>query len=441
MTLANSLNTSVPEENRVVARDGKSYSYWRLRILYASIIGYATFYLVRQNFSMAMPGISAEFGYSKTDLGWILTAFSFVYGMGKFINGYISDRSNARIFISIGLFASASISILVGYTSWFGLFALLWALNGWFQSMGWAPCARMLTHWFSPRELGTKWSIWSSSHQIGSAGIFLLAGYLIEHHGWRWAFLVPGMIGIVLTLFLFNRLRDNPTDLGFPPVEEYKGDVKHELDTQERLTFKETIHLVFKNRLVWYISIANLFLYIPRMGVLNWAPVFLKDFKQVDLMIAGGQLAGFDVAGLIGGVAAGWISDRYFKSRRGPVATLYLIFLSLSVFMLWKIPPGHVFLDAVALFFAGFLVAGPQVLVGIALADFASKRAVGVATGFAGVMSYVVGSIIHGAGIGKIVDVWGWDGGFMVFLASSLLGAVFFALTWNARPSTFSEDK
>jgi len=398
------------------------------------MLGYATFYLVRQNFSMALPGLGAELGYSKTELGWILTLFAFVYGIGKFVNGYISDRSNARYFIATGLLGSALISIAMGYASWIWVLGLLWSLNGWFQSMGWPPCARLLSHWFSPKELGTKWSIWSSSHQIGSAAIVILAGFVVEHYGWRYAFIIPGIVAIFVSFFLVNRIRDNPKALGFPSVEEYKGDEVNEHDHDEKITFKEVKELVFKNKLVWYISIANLFLYIPRMGVLNWAPTFLKEFKGVDLLVAGSQVAVFDVAGLVGGVAAGWFSDRFFQNRRGPVATIYLALLSFAVLLFWKTPAGYPAIDTIALMLAGFLIAGPQVLVGIALADFASKRAVGVATGFAGIMGYVVGAALSGAGIGKIVDLWGWNGAFIVFIISSICGAFFFSLTWNAKP-------
>jgi phosphoglycerate transporter family protein len=433
-------NPAVQTPVKVLANDGKSYSYWRLRILYSCIIGYATFYLVRQNFSMAMPALGAEFGYTKAELGWIITTFSVVYGCGKFLNGYLSDRSNARQFMTVGLLGSAVICFAMGYSNMIVVMTGLWAVNGWFQSMGWPPCARLLTHWFSPRELGTKWSIWSSAHQLGSAAIGILAGYLISHFGWRSAFFVPAIIATFVALFLFNRLRDNPKELGFPPVEEYKGDVTHELaESTEKLSLVEAWNLVFRNKWVWFFTLANLFLYIPRMGVLNWAPTFLKEYKGVSLVIAGGQIALYDVAGMIGGVAAGWLSDKYFSGRRGPVATIYLLFCAVAVYILWKVPPGHPMFDAGAMMCAGFLISGPQVLSGIALADFASKRAVGLATGLQGFMAYVVGSAISGAGVGKIVDVWGWGAGFTFFIICTMVAAVFFALTWKLRAKVLEQ--
>ena len=417
-----------------------SFPYWRTRTLYASIIGYAAFYLVRQNYSMAMPGIMEEFGFSKIDIGWIATTFSIVYGTGKFINGYLSDRSDARYFMSTGLFLSALMCFFMGFGTNLLFFTLLWGLNGWFQSMGWPACARLITHWFSPTELGSKWALWASSHQIGAVAIFGLGGFLIENFGWRSVFIVPSFVSIGLAFFLFNRLRDTPKEVRLPPVEEYKGDVAHIAHLHdERINFKEVITTVLANKLVWYMAVANMCLYIPRMGIFFWAPTFLKEYKGVTLIIAGMQLVSFEIASLIGGITAGWISDKMFGGRRGPVGTFFLIGLAVSLFIVWKIPQGYPFLDTLVLMVAGFLLNGPQVLNGVATADFASKRAVGVATGVTGVCAYA-GSAIAGVGIGTIVEEYGWDGGFMLFIVASLVGALFFALTWNKRAKVLEES-
>ncbi len=416
-----------------------TFTYWRLRILYATIIGYAAFYLVRQNFSMAMPMMAEEFDYSKIEMGWVATIFSIVYGAGKFINGYLSDRSDARYFMSVGLFLSAVVSLLMGFASGIYFFAILWGINGCFQSMGWPPCARLITHWFSPKELGSKWALWASSHQIGAVAIFGLGGFLIAQFGWRAAFIVPAFFSMGLSFFLFNRLRDTPKEVGLPPVEEYKGDVSRvSQQYDERITMKEVITVVLANKLVWYMAIANMCLYFPRMGIFFWGPTFLKELKGVSLIIAGMQLVSFEIASLIGGIAAGWISDKVFAGRRGPVGTFFLIGLAIALFIVWKIPPGYPLLDTTMLIIAGFLLNGPQVLNGIATADFASKRAVGVATGVTGSFAYI-GAAISGAGIGTIVENYGWEGGFLLFILTALIGAFFFALTWNNRAKVLDE--
>ncbi len=409
-----------------------SYRYWRIRILYSSIIGYAVFYIARQNFSMALPGISQEFGYSKTEMGWIITSFSIIYGLGKFLNGYISDRSNARYFMAIGLLGSATACFLVGFSygiAWLGIF---WIANAWFQSMGWPPVARMLTHWFSPRELGTKWALCASSHQIGALIIAISGGYLVQAYGWRSVFYVPGVIALLGALFLLNRLRDTPKEVDLPAVEEYKNEKSRQCDTLDRITFQEVLPLIIKNKLVWYMAMANMFLYIPRMALFNWVPTFMKEYKGVNLITAGWQLASFEFAGLLGGILAGWLSDTIFQGRRGPVGAVFMLLSGVALAILWATPAGYVWADAVTLFLAGFLVYGPQVLVGIAATDFSSKRAAGVAIGFTGTFAYI-GSAMVGAPLGWLVDHWGWGAGFILCIASSLLGAFFFAMTWRHR--------
>jgi phosphoglycerate transporter family protein len=440
MTVAKAISRNIVLTfEKVFYAERGSFTYWRTRMLYATIIGYAAFYLVRQNYSMAMPGIMEEFGYSKVDMGWVATTFSIVYGIGKFINGYLSDRSDARCFMAIGLFLSAIACFFMGFGSGLIFFILMWGLNGWFASMGWPSCARLITHWFSPTELGSKWALWASSHQIGSIAIFGLGGFLIERFGWRSVFIIPAFVSMGLAFFLFNRLRDTPKEVGLPPVEEYKGDVHHISSLyDERITFKEVITTVLANRLVWYMAIANMCLYIPRMGISFWAPTFLKEIKGVTLVIAGMQLVSFEIAALIGGITAGWISDKVFGGRRGPVGTFFLMGLAIALFIVWKTPAGYPFFDALMLMIAGFLQAGPQVLNGVATADFASKRAVGVATGVTGICAYA-GSAIAGVGIGGIVENYGWNGGFTLFILTSLLGAFFFALTWNNRAKILDE--
>ena len=417
----------------------KKYHHWRVRMMYSMMLGYALFYFVRKNFSMAMPIFLKDLGYTKTDLGIVLSLFSIVYGVAKFVNGILADRANPRYFMAIGLILSALMNVCFGLSSSLVTFGLFWVLNGWFQGMGWPPCARMLTHWYSPTELGTKWGIWNASHQIGGAGILALAGYLGEHFGWRYAFFVPALLAAAVGLILMERLRDTPQSLGLPPVEQFRGDGKpddpHE-DTAE--SFGAILKGVLTNRLVWLVSLANCFVYIVRIGVLDWAPTFLVEVKGSGLGASGMKVAGFEVAGIFGAIAAGWLSDKLFKGRRGPVNVIFMLALIFFMVEFWLIPPGHPWLDMAALVAVGFVVYGPQMLVGVAAADFASKKAAATATGMTGAFGYL-GSTLCGVGTGVIVDRWGWDGGFIFFIASAVIGTALFLLTWSHRSAVLND--
>jgi len=411
----------------------KRYTYWRVRIMGGMMLGYATFYIVRKNLSIAMPVLFKEFGFTKAEFGGILTIFSVVYGFSKFFSGMLADRANPRFFMAIGLIASAIANIFFGISGSLITFGLFWIINGYFQGMGWPPCARLLTFWYSPTELGTKWGIWNASHQIGGAGIMVLGAYLIEHYGWRHAFFVPAGIAVVVTVFLILLLRDTPESLGLPPIEEYRGDVSRGCVENSSASFKEILfEHVLKNKYVWIVSLANCFVYAVRIGMLDWAPTFLKEAKGSTLAGAGIKTAAFELAGIVGAIFAGWLSDTIFKGKRGPVNFLFMLASSICMVALWRVPAGHPYLDAFILFMAGFMIYGPQMLVGVAAADFATKEAAATATGMTGTFGYI-GSAISGVGTGLIVDKFGWNGGFIFFVIMAVIGMVLFAFTWSHR--------
>ena len=415
-----------------------TYKYWRTRQLYSTFIGYAVFYFVRKNISAALPVMEASLGISKAKLGLFLTLHSQLYGISKFLNGILGDRANARYFMVAGLLLSAIMNLIFGLSSALYTLGIVWMLNGWFQGMGFPPCARILSHWFSPKERGLKWGIWNTSHQVGGAIILILSGYLAQHYGWRTCFLVPAVISIAVAIFLLDRLRDTPGSLGLPPVEVYTGEViekKSEETKAEEIPFKTfLIENVFKNKYIWIICCANFFVYVIRYVFMDWAPTFLSQEREVSLTIAGGMTAGFEIAGLAGSLIAGWITDKFFKSKRGPVCVIYMVLTLFSIFIFWKIPAGYPLVDTLMLLLIGFFIYGPQFLVGVMTADVATKRAAATAIGLTGFFGYSSG-ILSGWGLGMIVDNYGWNGGFILLIICSILAIILFSLTWNVKPT------
>jgi len=411
----------------------RTYRAWRIRNMYGMLVGYAAFYLVRKNFSIAMPAMLEELHYTKTDFGIMLSAFSILYGFGKLANGILADRANPRYFIAIGLIGAAFFNVLFGLSSSLTFLGIFWLANAWMQSMGWPPCARLLTFWYSPRERGTMWGLWNASHQIGGALILVGGGILVTRYGWRSAFWVPAIVSVLVTFFVVHRLRDTPQSMGLPPVEVYRGE-RHTIAQETTVYTWRQILLehVLTNRNIWFVCIANLFVYIVRIGMLDWAPTFLVEHKGSSLEMAGWKVAAFEIAGIAGALSAGLLSDRLFRGRRGPASVIYMLILIVAIVLFWRLPAGRPWLDAALLFLIGFAVYGPQMLVGVAAADFASKGAAATATGLTGTFGYI-GSALCGVGTGVIVDRWGWDGGFLFFLTSAIIGTLFFLLTWSAK--------
>jgi phosphoglycerate transporter family protein len=419
--------------------EGRTYSYWRRRIMLSIMVGYAAFYLVRQNFTMAIPYLQSELGYSKAEIGIIISTGAILYGLGKGLSGLLGDRSNARYLMSAGLLGSAIVSFCLGFSSTWTVLLVLYTLNMCFQSMGWPPCAKLLTHWFSPKEIGTKWALWNTSQQIGGATVLIISPYIMAAYGWRYVFYVPAVLCVGFAFFLLNRLRDTPESLGLPAIEAHHGLVEaHEVD-DSKLSTKEIFFQVTRNKLVWYMCGANFFVYIVRMFMFNWAPTFLSEFKGSSLKLAGWQAAMFDITAMFGGLIAGYLSDKVFEGRRGRVGFLYMIVLSLSIWLLWKAPIDQKWQHFLGMMLIGFLVTGPQILVGVAAADFASKKAAGAASGLTGTVGYL-GAAVTGVGVGVIVDKSGWDAAFAAVTVCALLSAFFFVLTWNHRAKVLDKQ-
>jgi OPA family glycerol-3-phosphate transporter-like MFS transporter/OPA family sugar phosphate sensor protein UhpC-like MFS transporter len=424
-----------------------------------TFVGYATYYFVRKNFSAAMPLLEKDpdLDITKSDLGGFLTAHSVLYGISKFANGYFADRANARYFFAFGLIVSALLNLGCGVATTAAVLGVLWCLNGWFQGMGFPPCARVLSHWFAPAERGFKWSIWNSSHMIGGAVIPVWAAWMGKHWGWQWAFLGPALLAIVVSAAIAIFMRDTPGSVGLPPVEEfYEGrpltarGVKDKAEADARSEtpdqsveqekpeadpeFREFLKKrVFKNPFIWLICLANFCVYTVRGGFFDWLFSYLTEVKDYGLVESGFMVAAFEIAGLIGSVAAGIITDRYMSGKRAPLCVLYMLGATVSVVCFWKMPNVSVFLDGFVLFAVGFLIYGPQFLVGVMTADIVTKRAAATAIGMTGFFGYL-SSILSGFGLGWLVDNYGWDGGFMMLAIVCLIGAGFFAMCWNAGP-------
>jgi len=413
----------------------KDYRYWRIRILYSMFIGYAFYYFTRKSFVIAMPGLIQELGFDKAQLGMLGTIFCITYGISKFTSGVMSDRFSPRYFMSFGLILTGIVNIFFGMSSSILLFALFWGFNGWFQGFGAPPCVRFLTQWYSVSERGSWWSTWSISHNVGSFVIAWLAGWCLLHLGWRYALYVPGVICIFGGLFLINRLRDTPQSMGLPSIEKFRNDyagtsAKEESDG-EKLTARQIFfEYILKNKYIWLLAIAYFFVYVVRTGISDWTALYLIETKGYSRLGANGCVSLFDVGGLCGMLFAGWSSDRLFKAKRGPVNGLFAMAIVAAVAFFWYVPEGYTMLDSVAMYLIGFSIFGPQMLIGVAAAELAHKKAAATSNGFVGLCAYL-GAAVAGYPLGKIAQEFGWEGFFWALLTCGLVSVLVLLPLWN----------
>jgi len=411
------------------------YRQWRFRILCSTLIGYALFYFVRKNISCALPAMEHDLGLTKASLGLFLTLHGVLYGISKFANGFLGDRANVRYFMPAGLILSAVMNFGFGMSGTAVAFGLFWLANGWFQGMGFPPCARALTHWFSPRERGLKFAVWNTSHSVGAALVLVLCGYLAPIN-WRLAFFVPAGLAVICAGFLLWRLRDTPASMGLPPVEEYAGDKPEHPDGDKESGFGPFVRrYVFGNPMIWVVAIANFFIYTVRYSFLDWGPTFLNQTRHVEIPAAGWMLFAYEVSGIIGMLISGWVTDRVFGGRGARVCFISMVCCAACVSAFWKLDSRSALVNAALLCGTGLFVYGPQALVGVIAANLATRRAAATAIGLTGLFAYM-SSVLSGWGIGMMVDKCGWQPAFALFVASALIAAVLFAVAWNAyRPA------
>ena len=379
-----------------------------------------------------MPAMQADLGITKTELGLFLTLHGLIYGLSKFINGFIGDRVNARYFMVTGLVLSAICNVVFGFSSAVLVFGIVWMLNGWFQGMGFPPCARMLTHWVPPRELATKMSVWNTSHSIGAGLVVIVCGYVVSL-GWRWCFFVPSIIALLGAVGVWFTMRDTPQSVGLPalvPEGLTKEEAEHEDTSAE---FKAFVRKqVFLNPYIWVIAVANFFVYVIRYVVLDWGPTLLSEWKGVSIEHAGWMVAAFEISGIIGMLAAGWATDRFFGGRSPRVCVFCMGFATLFIFLFWLLDTPPMWLASLLLMAAGFFIYGPQALVGIAAANMATKRAAATAGGFTGLFGYA-STLVSGWGLGYLATTYGWSLAISVLIGIGITGTLVFMLAWNAK--------
>ena len=330
---------------------------------------------------------------SATQMGIVGSALLFVYSVGRLTNGFLADRCNIARFMSTALLLSAVANLALGFNGHFGAFLALWALNGWFQSVGSAPSVVALSHWFGKKERGTRYGIWSASHAIGEGITFIGTSALVSWLGWRAGFFGPGLICGVAALVLYHTLADRPQTYGLPPISEYKQEPP-EPASQEHASVGKLQLEVIKHPGVWLLALASGCLYVGRYGMANWGPLYLQTAKHYSATAAGSVLAAYPFAEIAGSVSSGFVSDRFFGTRRNAPALIYGLLQVSALLSLYFIPPGHWLLDATALALFGFTLGGLLVFLGGLMAiDLVSRRAAGAAMGLVGLFSYTMAGI------------------------------------------------
>lgn len=433
----------------------KTFKSMRFRVFSGAFLGYAAYYLVRKNLSLASADMIAEGLIDKQGIGIAASAVSIAYAFSKFIMGTLSDRSDARKFLSIGLVIASLVMMSVGFLPFsptnpamnvamlFGMMLLVGILSG----MGWPPCGRVMAYWFSNNERSFKMSLWNTSHTVGSGslGIIALMGVAIFtdlgiSQPWRADFIMPSCFALLLALYCWWALRDTPESCGLPSVADWRNDhsgVKTKEKAGEKVPFKTLlIDYVLKNKWVWMIALANAFVYMVRYGVGDWSPTFLQESGIMDKAECKVAFSIHNYVGGLGTIVCGLISSKFFKGKCAPPTIIFMAFVLVGTLIYWQMPllADLTGISAktwayVSLIIIGFCIYGPVALVTIQALNLVPKNAAGTAAGFVGLSGYLIGdSLLSKIIVGGIADK-SWDMANLFMVAGAALGVVLCILT------------
>ncbi len=406
-------------------------------MLEATFIGYTVYYFVRNNLSLVQLEMRSDLGYSNAQVGHLIACSSIAYGLGKFILGGISDRSNPRTFMPLGLTLAALCNIAFAMTRDYATHLILWTFCGLFQAMGWPPCGRILGHWFSTNERGKVFAFWNISHNLGGALIGILAVEACRQlNGWQAAFHVPAFLAILCSGYLYATLRDTPQSEGLPPIEIYRKDMPQSgLTYEKELSHKEIYwDQILTNKYIWVFALANFFVYICRYSMLDWGPTYLKVTKGANLLQGGMSVFVLELAGIPSTLLMGWLSDR-LEGKRALVSLACMLPVVLGFLFLVLQPFSHIGYHMMSLALIGFFIYPPVMLLGVAGLDFSSKKAVGAAAGFIGLFGYL-GRTFQGALLGYLADAGRWDAVIWFIVGCGLAACILLLGVVGVRPAT-----
>ena len=430
----------------------KSFRTMQWQVLIATMIGYTLFYFMRKNFSFAMPGLEQDCGITKSQLGDFLFAGGIVYGISKFVNGFVGDRVNSRRMLCFGLLACTLVNVAFGFVPDFTsgrtmvwAFGALLVLNQFFQGTGFPPCARLIAFWVPPKELATKMSVWNCSHSIGGGLVAKVCGVIMglgvlgaANQGvgmWKWCFWTMAILGALGLVGMWLFLPGTPAEEGIETEAKGKDEVVCGGGSGGGGPSVSVWTHVFGSPAIWMLGLCNFSINAVRALVADWGPTMLQEAKGFSASGSGTVIMLFEFAGIAGMLASGWATDRFFGGR-GPRLCVFLMTLTAVLFAVFLLVPSPVLASA-ALIVAGFTLYGPQALTGVTATNLATKSLTGTAIGFISLFSYA-GVSVSGKVCGTLAERFGgWSVPVWTVAATALGGTLFFLTLWRTRADNY----
>lgn len=399
MSLFSFYRISKPSKDTVPQEQVEStYKSLRSRTFWGVTIAYSLYYVCRMSINVVKQPLIDEGVLTAGELGLIGSALLFVYAVGKFLNGFIADYCNIRRFMATGLFISALANLILGVLGLFKLpaflifavFALLWGINGWVQSMGSAPGVISLSRWFPQSKRGSYYSLFSTSPYIGEFISYNVLALVVGWLGWQSGFIVAAVAGLIGTALIMFFVSDTPESKGLPSVQVLSGE---DMTPKDKQPTRELQKMILKHPGIWVIAISSAFIYITKYAIAGWGVLYLQKQHAFSLEEASQVIAFSAIFGILGTVLAGWLSDRVFKGDRAKPAVLSGILSSLSLFLFLFVGGGflmNIFYVSLFSLSVGVLYC---IVAGLMAVDIVPRKATGAALGVVGISSYIAAGL------------------------------------------------
>lgn len=428
------LSASIPaSESSSIRR----FNLTRWAIFLGMALTYALYVMLRATFTYVAPMLAVNLNLSLASVGKISSAFPIAYGFSRLFTGVLVDSASPRIALGLGLLLAGLVNMSMGLANSVTALAVLWGLNGLVQGVGAGASAKMITSWFSRKERGFFWALWSTSANVGGflapiACAALATGKL----GFRAGMLVPGGIAVAFALLTTPFMRSSPAGAGLTPPWD-GGENKAETlvksaEVPEKLSWKKAfVEGVIKNKTIWGLAVSYFFVYFVRSGMKSWLHFWLLEARSIGAAEAAYRVSGMEVGGILGTFSAGVVSDAA-DGRRVAVTVMYLVGLIGALVATWLMPGGKPLWDFAVISVLGFMINGPQMMIGLIGAEVSNKRVVATATGVLGWISYL-GAAASGFPLSIIIRNYQWNGFFAALLGSSVLSVICLLPFWRLK--------
>ena len=403
MSLYSFYRISKPSQDTVPENEIRTkYRSFRNNTFWGVTVAYSLYYVCRMSLSVVKQPLIDEGVLTAGQLGVIGSALLFVYAVGKFLNGFIADYCNIRRFMFTGLAISAVINLLMGITGIvngyiavpvsmiFMLFAVLWGLNGWMQSMGSPPGVISLSRWFPQSKRGTFYSIFSASPYLGEFISFILTGLVVGAAGWQWGFVVAAVAGAAGAVLILFTVSDTPESKGLPSIQQLSGE---QVKAVDKMPTRELQKMIFKHPGIWVIALSSAFIYITKYAIAGWGVLFLQKERAFSLEQATQIIAFSAVLGVLGTVLAGWLSDKVFSSDRIKPAILSGVVSFLSLVFFLFVGGGYMLNILYVSVFSLAMGVLYCIVAGLMAVDIVPRKATGAALGIVGISSYIAAGL------------------------------------------------